>query len=97
MLAESKEPPIKIRTEFLASKFAIKLISLDSDKLSDILYDLFVLSRSKNKLQSTSTVFPPFKAYLHYFLRKNQVIKKSSSPLPYPYELKVILNLVALT
>ena len=54
MLAESKEPTINIRTEFLADKFTIKLISIESDRLPDILCELYVISKNKKKTANTT-------------------------------------------
>ncbi|XP_031782179.1 uncharacterized protein LOC116416762 [Nasonia vitripennis] len=91
MLAESKEVPITTRTEYLADKLAVKIISIESDRLSNMLCELFVLARNKNKIFTVSS-FPLFKSFIHYFYHRGHFIKKFNLPLPYPYKLETMLN-----
>ena len=86
LLAEAKEPTLNIRFDYLANKLAVKLISLDDDRLSNLLCDLYLCNRQQQKLHSLNTAFPLFKNYIQCFYKKNHIVKKFAQPLPYPFE-----------
>ena len=91
MLAESKEPTINIRTEFLADKFTIKLISIESIDCQTFYVNYTSYPKTRKKLQTLLNEFPLFKAYINHSFKKNQTIHKSNLPLPFPYNLKDII------
>lgn len=93
MLAESCEHSLKTRTNYLPTdKYAIKLLSNEDDLLSNKMCKLFLDARKMNKLDQINNTFLLFKSYHLTSYHKNKRINKFNHPLPYPYELSVIIE-----